>query len=328
MDNISTEDIGKYLPNDDKKNKELSRDDQRRIIKSFNNDEAVRKYILADEIKSNNVTSEDASLKGVLLFTTPSLTSMQQQALSREDVQERRKTQIEKQTRGNIIYNEAVRYGAQVALRNTLLEFQSHIRKESSSLEANYNFSNYMLHKNTIIPPIININQDGVTFSDDKFSKFDFRYSITSQARFTDRVPNYRDYLTFQEYSVRDPSVFNIPLTQNELTYWMNGIFDGWKRGDVQAEIEIDNAISRLKLDFLGMVRYHMLRKKNMVSEPVVSKSTLGLSGDQKSIDIGVVNFVIDGAPVFELDMNNWTPLPMIDEVELKEFIKRKDGGK
>lgn len=328
MDNISTEDLGKYLPNDDGNNTALSRDDQRRLIKSFKNDESVRKYILADEIKSSILTTEDTSLKGVLLFTSPSLTSLQQQATDRDDVQERRKTQIEKKTRGNIIYNEAVRYGAQVALKNTLMEFQSHIRKENSSLEANYNFSNYMLHKNTVIPPIININQDGVKVSDDKFTKFDFRYSITSQAKFTERIPNYRDYLSFQEYSVRDPSIFNIPVTQNELTYWMNGIFDGWKRGDIQAEIEIDNAISRLKLDFLGMVRYHMLRKKNMVSEPVISKSTLGLSGDQNSIDIGVVNFVMDGVPVFELDMNNWTPLPMIDEVELKEFIKRKDGGK
>ncbi|KDM89963.1 type IV secretory system conjugative DNA transfer family protein [Photobacterium galatheae] len=327
MDNLSTEDLGQFIPNADEGEHVLTRDDQRRDLKSFHHDENVRKYILSDEIGLSHFSNEDISLKGVLLFTTPGLSKIQSEARGREDVLERRKTQLEKKTRGNIIYNEAVRYGAQVALRNTLMNFQSQINKESNSLASNYNFDHYMLHKNTVIPPIINIRKDGITVSDDKFSKFDFSYSITSQARFTDRIPNYRDYLTFQEYPVRDPSVFNIPITQNELTYWMNGIYDGWKRGDVQAKIEIDNAISKLKLDFLGMVRYHMLRKKNIVSEPVISKSTLGLSGDQKNIDIGIVNFVMDGAPVFELDIHNWTPLPMIDEFELKEFIKRKDGN-
>lgn len=325
MDNISTEDLGNFLPDKEAEIPSVSRDDHRRQLKSFHADENIRKYILADEVGVSSYSDEDISLKGVLLFSTPSLENIRLKASGSEDVAERRKIQLEKETRANLIYNEAVRYGAQVALRNTLLVVQNHMEREASSLEANYNFSNYMLHKNTIVPPIINLSTDGISVSDNKFSKFDYKYTIKQQARFSKRVPHYRDYLTFQKYSVRDPSIYNVPLTPNELTHWMNGIYDGWKRGEMQAKIEIDNAIAKLKLDFIGMVRYHMLLKKNMVSEPVVSKSTLGLSGDKNDIEVGVVNFVMDGSPVFELDMKNWTPLPMIDELELKEFIKRKD---
>ncbi|MCY9866131.1 type IV secretory system conjugative DNA transfer family protein [Vibrio coralliirubri] len=325
MDNISTEDFGNFLPDREVEDPSVSRDDYRRQLKSFHADENIRKYILADEIGVSSYSDKDISLKGVLLFNTPSLEGIRVKAESSKDVEDRRKLQLEKETRANLIYNEAVRYGAQVALRNTLLVVQNNIEREASSLEANYNFSNYMLHKNTVVPPVINLSKDGIEVTDTKFSKFDYKYTIRQQAKFSSRVPHYRDYLSFQQYSVRDPSMFNIPLTPNELTHWMNGIYDGWKRGEMQAKIEIDNAISKLKLDFMGMVRYHMLLQKKMVSEPVITKSTLGLSGDKNDIEVGVINFVMDGAPVFELDMKNWTPLPMIDELEMKEFIKRKD---
>ena len=303
----------------------ITRDDYRREKRSFHKDEDVRKFILADELSDDLYTDKDMDLKGVLQLSTSRLLSIREEAIKRDDVKDRRLNQIEKGTRINAIYNEAVRYGAQIALRDTILAYQDRIKEESSSLESNFNFGNYMLHKNTIIPPIINLRQDGITVSDTTFTKTDINYYISSQARFSSRIPNYRDYLSFNEYSVRDPSVFNVPQTANEVTHWMNGIYDGWKRGEVQGNIEIDNATTRLKLDFLGMVRYHMLSVKKMVSEPVISKSKINISGDDENIEVGVVNFVMDGKPVFELDMENWIPLPMIDELEMKEFIKRRN---
>lgn len=320
---ISTDDLGHFI-DPEKGNNSLSRDGLRREVKSFHSDETVRRYVFSDEIGTNNYSDEETSLKGVLFFETKSLAAIKESAQSREDVKERRVLQLEKHTRQSIIYNEAVRYGAQVALRNTLRQFSEYIDKEAFSLEKIYPFHHFMLHKNSVIPPIINIKKDGVKVTDKTLSKFDFNYTITAQAKFTSRIPNFRDYLTFGDYAVRDPSIFNIPVSKNELTHWMNGIYDGWVRGERQAKVEIDNAIAKLNLDTLGMARYHMLLKKNMVSEPAISQSKQNLKGDKHNIEVGVINFVMDGEPVFQLDMNNWTPLPMIDELELKQFIQRK----
>jgi hypothetical protein len=326
---ITSEDLGQFS-NTEESAGVISRDTLRREVKSFERDESIRKFVFSDEVGVNSYSDDEISLKGVLMFDTPSLAAIKQSALERDDVKKRRKLQLEKETRASILYNEAVRYGAQVALRNTLKQFSEYVDKESFSIEKIYPFKMFMLHKDTIIPPVINLTKDGVRVTDKSFSKSDFNYKITSQARFTKRVPHFRDYLTFQDYPVRDPSVFNIPVTGNELTHWMNGIYDGWLRGERQAKIEIDNAITKLNLDILGMTRYHMLLKMKMVSEPSISRSSQGLSGDVNNIEVGVVNFVMDGVPVFELDMNNWEPLPMIDELELKKFIKRKheDGVK
>lgn len=326
---ITSEDLGQFSSTEESAGM-ISRDTLRREVKSFERDESIRKFVFSDEIGVNSYSDDEISLKGVLMFDTPSLTAIKQSALERDDVKKRRKLQLEKETRESILYNEAVRYGAQVALRNTLKQFSEYVDKESFSIEKIYPFKMFMLHKDTIIPPVINLTKDGIKVTDKSFSKSDFNYKITSQARFSNRVPHFRDYLTFQDYPVRDPSVFNIPVTPNELTHWMNGIYDGWLRGERQAKIEIDNAITKLNLDILGMTRYHMLLKMKMVSEPSISRSTQGLSGDTNNIEVGVVNFVMDGEPVFELDMNNWEPLPMIDELELKQFIKRKheDGVK
>lgn len=319
---ISTEDLGQYIQAEEP-NESISRDSLRRDVNSFRKDESIRKFVFSDQVGVNKYSDEEISLRGVLLFETKSLKEIKEQALSRDDVEKRRKLQLEKGTRTSILYNEAVRYGAQVALRNTLMQFSAYVDKEDFSLERIYPFQNFMLHKNSVIPPVVNIKRDGVTVTDKSFSKFDFNYEITSQARFSDRIPHYRDYLSFQEYSVRDPSVFNIPLTPNELTHWMNGLYDGWVRGEQQAKVEISNSITKLNLDLLGMARYHMLLKMKMVSEPSISSSKQGIKGNNKNIEVGVINFVMDGEPVFQLDMDNWTPLPMIDELELKEFIKR-----
>ncbi len=319
--------IDENLPQDSKDGV-LDADNQRRIVKSFSNDEKIRKYVLMESLDNESLSKDRISTIGdILLLRTPELELIKQEAESDESVKERRLLQIENKSRESIIYNEGVRYGAQIALKSTLATFNEYILKESSSLDRIYPFENYLLHGKSVMPPIINVSQNGLIISGDILRKYDYKYEITSEAKFVSNPPNYRDYLSFSQYQAKLPATFNIPTTPNETTHWMNGVYDGWLKGDLQAKVEIDSAIKRLNLDFMGVVRFHALHKKNMVSSPIISTSRKGLDGNDKKIELGVVTLKMEARPSFELDAGNWSPILMLDKLEMEQYISNKKGG-
>ncbi|WP_210498573.1 type IV secretory system conjugative DNA transfer family protein [Vibrio crassostreae] len=296
----------------------LTRDDQRYDKNVLVDSEKGVSFIVFDDKVEESAKA--IKLGEILKFESKELKGLKKEALNDELVDERRTIDLEKGMRGEKIYNEGVRYGAQAGLKSTLETFKMALKKMDMELRTIYNFESLMIGEGKVVPPVISMAKGLTSVNDDRreFSYVDTRYTINSQARFTNQPLTVYSYINLPEQKVKDPSTFNIPLDQIELTYWANGVYAGWVRGQRMAKNEISNNINKLNLDYLGMKRYEALEKQGIIRSPIVNKYEDTVTGESGSMDIGQTKLKLTKLPAFELNPDNWSIVPMLDKLELK----------
>ncbi|MGR5559503.1 type IV secretory system conjugative DNA transfer family protein [Vibrio fortis] len=301
----------------------ITNDSQRRAIGSFSPDETIRKFVLSDAVVSNGVDIDGLTFGNAIRFEHDSLLSLKKKFVENTEVQERVEKQRESGNRGAILFNEGLTYGAQAALASTLMMFESGVFQKRHELLVNYDFDGLMLHGGTVLPPIINLYSGEKTVEDRLMKKVSARYELRQQAKFVTKSPTILDYLSFEKYPVKEPSPISIPYTKNETTHWAQGVIKGWKLGERQAYGLIDSAIAKLDRDRLGMLRYHEMRKRNMVSDIKVSKMQSSVAGTGTELIVGESQLMLTQLPRFILSGEDWTPIQKLDELEYKHLINK-----
>ncbi len=277
----------------------------------------VRFVVFDDDEKA---IDNEIRLTYILNFSAEHLAKLQEKAKRDPMVITRQENDLENNQRGEKIYNEGVRYGAQAGLKSTLDTFRSATSQMEHALSTVYDFNTVLLGEGQIVPPIIGMSKNVTEVNADatRLSNINTRYTIRSQAKIRTSPLTFHEYMQMPEQEVMPPSIFSIPLNDVELTYWAAGVYAGWARGKRLAEQEISNAILKLKLDWIGMKRYEVLVKQNIIRAPIIKSAENHLEGDSKSLNVGLRALEMTKLPEWEFNSDLWEVLPMLDQLEIK----------
>lgn len=227
--------------------------------------------------------------------------------------------------RSRAMQEAAQSFGARSGLMRRTYEINEAISIAAPNLDAIWNFQPFMLTdaqpdevsglmRQRLIVPAVIIEAKSIFKQDSAglIHLIDATYKIESQPRFSSVTPSWRDYLfrDLGESTVTSPHISLLPRTQEEKSNWSMWIAQGWEAGISQANGYLDYDLNRLKRDRDGMVLYHEMVAKKMVSLPHVATSNEGVSGDDTTMNINESMLRITVMPAFQRDSKNWLALP------------------
>lgn len=252
-------------------------------------------------------------------FKVPELRD-KKKLVEEEDVEEYLKEKS-KNTADNIrldsIYMEALKYGTQSGLYYRSNELQKFIETYESEISKFLPFNALLLANGKVVPPVIVESKNNVQNQDRYTLRISDRsYKIIEQVRVVNTPLTWRDYITFASIPPVLPDDMLLPLNPKEDHYWKMGVAKGWETGVAQANsIYLEN-IRRAERDFIGMVRYHLMQKRNLVTSPITSSINLGITGNDENMNVNEVLFNIDQVTTFNKEGESWNALP-----ELPDFL-------
>jgi defect-in-organelle-trafficking protein DotC len=226
--------------------------------------------------------------------------------------------------RSTAMKEAAQSFGARSGLVRRTYEIRSTIEVASGHLDAVWNFRPLMLtdaqpgedagtlRQRLIVPPVVYqakgiFKQEGPGL----IKLVGQNYNLASNPRFSSVVPTWRDYL-FRDIGdtnvVAPPHVSLMPRTPEEQKNWDRWIAEGWSAGVQQANDYLDYDLNRLQRDVDGMVLYHDLVAKKMLSLPHVATSNEPISGDENTLNINDSMLRITVMPAFQQDSSKWVP--------------------
>ena len=208
------------------------------------------------------------------------------------------------------IKEEALRVSTKLAFFNSYSKLSKYILKREASLNTIFNFTPLLLSGGTILPPVIAVNNNRIDTSKDSIIRTNQSYTITSPARIVTTPPTWRSYLLSSKVSIPTIQKEILPKTTTEQKVWKDNIEAGWVLGVEQAEREFILNIRRLSSDYIGLVRYHLLLRKNMISEPFMVANNIGITNTDNNLNIGQQSFTLVQPSYFKTDYQNWDFLP------------------
>lgn len=181
--------------------------------------------------------------------------------------------------------------------------------KVQRNLDTVYDFAPLMI-QGRVVPPVLTETREVYSQGDSANLRLAGRtYKVESQARFSSRPPQWRDYLYVVYGDDPMPSMKLMPINSEEQAVWKRAVADGWKRGIDQADTIFQTNLNRLNRDYVGMVRYHILALKHMVTMPVVAEQSMPINASADTMSLDETLLRITALPEFNSDMKDWTPL-------------------
>lgn len=229
-----------------------------------------------------------------------------------------------KQLRLNSILNVAMLYGVESALYYRGKEFQKLLNENEANLMQAFNFKMLMLGNGKIQPAII----DKIDFSlstEDKRTqrKIKTQYKLVQQSQLVMNAPSHVDYFTNLNFKKpTTPNKYLIPVESDEKRTWRRGVELGWVEGIQQADQIIQHDTRTLLKDYLGSIRFHILMRMNVVTEPTAVETTIGTTSSGNILNVGESVYEIVTLPDFNDKEMEWKALPLIDDIfdELSEM--------
>lgn len=215
----------------------------------------------------------------------------------------------------------ALSLGAQSGLAWRAKTIDEQLTKQARVLDTIYDFNSLVLEHN-ILPPVLLEGRNTLNLADAQSIRVSDRtYKVAKQAHFITTPPTWRQYLWMDYIKPEYPNTTLLPKTKLEKQLWCIYTERGWKKGIEQANIILEESISRIKEDFGGMIRYRKLLAMNMVSPPYVSHTDLGVTGDGSEIHIDDRVLRITALPALNVNSNEWRAAVAKDENALEQFI-------
>lgn len=225
------------------------------------------------------------------------------------------KAQKEETLKLKMIAKNGFAFGAQGGYYQRVKDIKLFLKQNENNLDSVFNFQSLMLFGGRVVPAVIGSVRNTYNQENDDLVRMSaLAYKIDEQARFSSVAPNWRTYLYFGDVSEpKVPDRAILPKTPHEKEVWEKSIRDGWNSGICQADKAYAVNIAKLRHDYIGMVRYHILMKKGIVSAPFVAKTDEKIVGDKDNISIGDMVLRITVKPGFELNASEWDALVQQD---------------
>ena len=208
----------------------------------------------------------------------------------------------------------ALTYGAQAGLAYASWQINKLLQQRSPQLDKIYNFQSLMTRGPDgvmVMPPVISEAKNLFEVTDEMGKSLrvaDQAYEIITQARFVSTAPMWHTYLIREYVSPQEPPVLIMPKNATEKAYWDRHIREGWAAGEEQAKEIFQSDLNRLDRDYQGMVRYLALLSEGKVSDVVVAKGNLGITGDGQTMRVNDRTIRIMKDPELNLSTEKWSP--------------------
>lgn len=207
----------------------------------------------------------------------------------------------------------ALSFGAQAGLAWRSKRINLIINDYTKNLDRIFNFNGLLL-KHHVLPPVLSEAKDTLNLSDDTTLRIaDHRYRITRQARFVTAPPNWRDYIWLHYDKPAPPDHSLLPRNTTENKIWRRYIKQGWENGIRQSDDIYTENLQRLRRDYQGMVLYRKLLAQNMVGQPFVSTTKLGITGDASKMNVDDQILRITQLPALQTNGKTWNPVIIHD---------------
>jgi defect in organelle trafficking protein DotC len=213
------------------------------------------------------------------------------------------------QLRVKSLQDSAMSIGAQGGLAFASEQMNIRTDKDRKYLDSIFNF-NAMMLTHGVLPPVLEQGNYSLNLHDPNTIRVaDRTYKIVQQARFATTAPNWREYiwLTYSKPQLPDKTL--LPRTNEEQQIWQRGIRSGWEKGIEQAYSIFQQNLARLKRDYSGMVLYRKLLQEKMISQPFVSRTDLGITGDGSDMRVNDQVLRIVELPQLQTNGKNWNAI-------------------
>ena len=225
--------------------------------------------------------------------------------------------------RPKMVREAAMSAGMRAGLAKQAETINKMLDKNGRYLDDIYAFSTLMLPDN-VAPPVVR-RVDNLTEQEGDLLRFStVKFRIVKQARFTTKAPTWREYLTvpvWDNAGRTHPSL--LPKNGEEERAAKDGLDQGWRAGQEQANQMFYLGLERLQNDYLGMVTYHALLKSKMITLPRVLRNDIPVSGDGNSMTVDQVTYALSSKPVFNPQMMDW--LALVDASAASNFLVKQD---
>lgn len=218
------------------------------------------------------------------------------------------------------LQDAAMSLGAQSGLAWRAQQINVILQQKSKLLDQAFNFNGLMLGDHVLPPVLITTDKSIKLDSVDTIRLADQSYKIISQAKFVSTPPTWRDYLSMNYPFPPFPAENMLPHNSIEQQLWKDAVAIGWQQGIEQGDNILGNNLARLTRDIKGIVTYRKLLSQNMVSEPFVATSSLGITGSGDEMTINDQIMRIMALPQLQTDSSHWHPVVIKDSLPSRDF--------
>jgi defect-in-organelle-trafficking protein DotC len=228
-----------------------------------------------------------------------------------------------RQLRLNSILNVAMQYGVESALYFRGKEFQSFLNENEAALMQSFNYEMLMLGNGKIKPAVIDKVDYSLTNEDKRTQrKIKTQYKLVEQSELVHAAPSHVDFFVNLNFrKPKAPNKYLIPVESDEKKAWRRGVELGWVEGIQQADLIIQHNTRSLLRHYLGSIRFHILLKMNVVTEPTAIETTIGTTASGNVLNVGESVYELVNLTNFNDREMEWNALPLIDDIfdELSE---------
>ena len=202
--------------------------------------------------------------------------------------------------------DSALSIGAQGGLAWASEQINISMSKDSKYLDTIFNFNGMML-SHGVIPPVLEEGDYTLNLADPGTIRVSDRtYKIMQQARFATTPPNWREYIWLSYTKPELPDKSLLPRNDEEQKIWREGIQKGWEKGIEQSYSIFQQNLARLKRDYHGMALYRKLLQEKMISQPFVSRTELGVTGNGDDMRVNDQVLRIVELPKLQTNSKHW----------------------
>lgn len=219
-------------------------------------------------------------------------------------------------------------YGAQSALAYYGAKFNQVVNDSATQMDQIYNFNRFIL-ANNILPPVIRQTRKEISTEGlESLRLADRTIQIIKPAHFVTTPPTWRDYILVNTQRPELPDEHIWPATDDEYHQWVKAVNKGWFQGKQQLTDIATQNLSLLQQDYTGIILYHELLAQNMVSEPMVGKDKLGVTGDKSKLRLNDQVLRITARSDLTTRPQDWNPVVVKGNETPTRFSSSKATGK
>lgn len=217
--------------------------------------------------------------------------------------------------RADMVRTAALTYGAQGGLAARSFAINQMLRRYEPQLDGTFDFGTLVLAvgfgQTLMRPPIVTAAQMAFALGDNGqvARETSCIYQITREAQLASAPPNWRSYLVRAWADPRRPVDAVLPRTKQEAAYWNKWVAEGWAQGEKQAVEIFLSDLGRLERDIIGMARYRVLLRANLVEPPKLAFQTQRVDGGRDSLHVGDKTIRITDQPGLDGSTRHWAPV-------------------
>lgn len=224
--------------------------------------------------------------------------------------------------RGKQLQSKGLSFGIQGGRYWASQKLKSYIQQKNSILDKNFDFRLLVIQYKgfIIIPPVIEQLDGKAVYSSTgtQIRTAESVFDIRSMPRFSSVVPTWRDFIQFQDQPpvIKYLNTLPNPKKNDEIEIWQKSVKEGWLQGIEQSLRLANTQIAIMASDYQGMIRFHLLRDRNMIQDFEISEQFNEVVGGGSKMSINDVIIKITVNPALQSNRHDWIPVPLLPSLD------------